>query len=63
MNDETIHSYYKLNFHLIKEHSYSYEDIENMMPWEREIQIHLANHWTQKRNQEIEKQNLRTAHG
>tara|TARA_B100001559_G_scaffold307264_1_gene299242 strand:- start:277 stop:459 length:183 start_codon:yes stop_codon:yes gene_type:complete len=30
-------SYYKLNFALMQYHKYSLTEIENMIPWEREI--------------------------
>tara|TARA_Y100000992_G_C21227659_1_gene473758 strand:- start:195 stop:374 length:180 start_codon:yes stop_codon:yes gene_type:complete len=32
-----MESYYKLNFALMQYHKYSLTDIENMMPWERDI--------------------------
>jgi hypothetical protein len=34
-------SYYKLNFSLIQYHKYSLTEIENMMPWERDIYVAL----------------------
>jgi len=34
-------SYYKLNFSLIQYHKYSLTEIENMMPWERDIYVGL----------------------
>lgn len=34
-------SYYKLNFALMQHHGYSLEDIENMIPFEREIYVSL----------------------
>tara|TARA_B000000532_G_scaffold123827_1_gene99296 strand:+ start:72 stop:251 length:180 start_codon:yes stop_codon:yes gene_type:complete len=32
-----MESYYKLNFALMQYHKYSLTEIENMMPWERDI--------------------------
>ncbi|BCU98816.1 MAG: hypothetical protein CM15mV24_0410 [Bellamyvirus sp.] len=34
-------SYYKLNFALIQYHKYSLTEIENLMPWERDIYVAL----------------------
>tara|TARA_B100001057_G_C22707235_1_gene894261 strand:- start:249 stop:425 length:177 start_codon:yes stop_codon:yes gene_type:complete len=32
-----MESFYKLNFALMQYHKYSLTEIENMMPWEREV--------------------------
>ena len=32
---------YKTNFVLIQEHKYSLSELENMLPWEREIYLNL----------------------
>ena len=32
-----MESYYKLNFALMQYHKYSLTEIENLMPWERDI--------------------------
>lgn len=34
-------TFYKLNFSLMEEHKYSLNDLDNMLPWEREIYISL----------------------
>jgi len=34
-------SYYRLNFSLIQYHKYSLTEIENMLPWERDIYVSL----------------------
>tara|TARA_B100000035_G_C20772408_1_gene453165 strand:- start:250 stop:423 length:174 start_codon:yes stop_codon:yes gene_type:complete len=36
-----LESYYKLNFSLIQYHKYSLTEIENMMPWERDVYVSL----------------------
>jgi len=36
-----LSEYYKLNFQLMHLHNYSLTELENMMPWEREIYIGL----------------------
>ena len=34
-------SYYKLNFSLMQYHKYSLTEIENLIPWERDIYVGL----------------------
>ena len=34
-------NYFRLNFALIQYHKYSLTEIENMMPWERDIYVGL----------------------
>ncbi len=34
-------NYFKLNFALMQYHKYSLTEIENMMPWERDIYVGL----------------------
>jgi hypothetical protein len=36
-----LENYYKLNFALIQYHKYSLTEIENMMPWERDVYVSL----------------------
>jgi hypothetical protein len=36
-----LESYYRINFALMQFHKYSLTEIENMMPWEREIYLTL----------------------
>ena len=40
-----LENFYKINFALMQYHKYSLTDIENMMPWERDIYVaHLQQH-------------------
>ena len=52
MSHVNLEAYYKLNFALIQHHKYSLTEIENMIPWEREIYISLL-------QQHIEEENLK----
>jgi hypothetical protein len=47
-------SYYKTNFALVQHHKYSLTELENMIPWEREIYVSLL-------HQYIEEENLRNS--
>ena len=52
MSHEDLESYYKMNFALMHHHKYSLTELENMIPWEREIYISLI-------QQHIEEENLK----
>ena len=36
-----LENYYKLNFALMQYHKYSLPEIENLMPWERDVYVTL----------------------
>ena len=36
-----LENYYKLNFSLMQYHKYSLTEIENLMPWERDVYVAL----------------------
>ena len=41
MAHEDLVSYFKLNFAMMQHHKYSLTELENMIPWEREIYVDL----------------------
>ena len=41
MAHEDLESYYKTNFALVQHHKYSLTELENMIPWERDIYLTL----------------------
>ena len=43
-------SYFKINFALMQHHKYSLTEIENMMPWERDIYLGLLNQYIEEEN-------------
>jgi len=45
MSHMSLSSYFELNFALMQYHKYSLTEIENMIPWERDIYVAmLQNH-------------------
>lgn len=48
-----LESYFRINFALMQFHKYSLTDIENMMPWERDIYLTLL-------KQHIEEETLKS---
>ena len=41
----------------MQHHKYSLTEIENMMPWEREIYMGLLAQWVKEQNDRVEKEN------
>ena len=50
MAHEDLESYYKLNFALMQHHKHSLTELENMMPWEREIYVSLLQQYVEEEN-------------
>ncbi|MEC8552190.1 MAG: hypothetical protein VXY93_16955 [Pseudomonadota bacterium] len=50
MAHEDLESYYKTNFALMQHHKYSLTELENMMPWEREIYVTLLSQYIEEEN-------------
>ena len=41
MSHMSLESYFKINFALIQYHKYSLTEIENLIPWERDVYVGL----------------------
>jgi hypothetical protein len=50
MAHEDLESYYKVNFSLMQHHKYSLTELENMLPWEREIYLSLLKQYIEEEN-------------
>ncbi len=49
----------RTNFALMQHHKYNLTEIENMLPWEREIYLTLLSQWIEEENERQKKQNAR----
>jgi hypothetical protein len=52
MAHTSLESYIKINFAMMQHHKYSLTELENMMPWEREVYVSLL-------QQHVEEENLK----
>lgn len=59
LSHENLFNYYETNFSLLQYHKYSLTELENMMPWEREIYIMLLVQHLQEENQRLQEQRQR----
>ena len=53
-----LESYFKLNFALMQHHKYSLTEIENMIPWERDIYLGLLNQYIEDENLKAKQANM-----
>ena len=52
-----LESYFKINFSLITHYKYSLTEIDNMMPWERDIYLALLNQFVEEENLKAQQSN------
>jgi len=50
LSHNTLGNYYSLNFSLMQHHKYSLSEIENMIPWEREIYVSMLVDFIEQEN-------------
>ena len=50
MAHETLESYYKVNFAMMQHHKYSLTELENMIPWEKEVYLSLLKQYIEDEN-------------
>ena len=56
MAHENLESYYKVNFALMQHHKYSLTELENMIPWEREVYLSLLQQFIEEENLKAQQQ-------
>jgi len=53
-----LENYYRINFALLQYHKYSLTEIENLIPWERDIYVGLLkNHLEEERLKQQQEKN------
>ena len=58
MGYQRLAVYFKTNFSLMQHHKWSISEIEEMMPWERQVYIDLLKDWIKQKEQEIKEQEM-----
>ena len=53
-----LENYFRLNFAMMQYHKYSLTEIENMMPWERDIYLGLLNQYIEEENLKVQQANM-----
>jgi hypothetical protein len=57
MAHNDLASYYKINFALMQHHKYSLTELENMIPWERDVYLALLQQYIEEENLKHQQQN------
>jgi len=50
MSHMDVEAYYRLNFSLMQHHKYSLTEIENLLPWERDIYVEFLRQFIEEEN-------------
>lgn len=58
MGYQNLALYFKTNFSIMNHHKWSISEIEDMMPWERQVYLDLLQDWIKQKEQEIKEQEM-----
>ena len=50
MAHTNIESYFRINFALMQHHKYSLTELENMIPWEKEVYLSFLKQYIEEEN-------------
>ena len=56
---DNLKNYYRTNFSLMQFHKYSLSELENMMPWERDIYIAMLVQYLEQEEQKLKERQRR----
>jgi hypothetical protein len=56
LSHDNLGNYYQTNFAMMQHHKYSLTELENMIPWEREIYLTLLIKYLEEENEKIKMQ-------
>jgi len=52
-----LEAYFDMTFSMKQHHKWSVTEIENMLPWERDIYVDKLSTWVKEENKRIQEQN------
>lgn len=55
LSHENLHNYYNSNFLLMYLHKFSISDLEDMLPWERDVYVTLLENYIQEQKSKSDK--------
>ena len=56
LSHDSLYNYYETNFALMQHHKYSLTELDNMIPFEREIYVNLLMQWIKEENERQKEQ-------
>ena len=57
LSHDSLENYYQTNFAMMQHHNYSLAELENMIPWEREIYLGLLLNYIEEEKERQEEEN------
>ena len=57
MTHTDLESYFRINFALMQHHKYSLTELENMIPWEKEVYLAFLQQYIEEENLKAQQQN------
>jgi len=54
LSHESLENHYKMNFALMQHHKYSLAELDNMIPFEREIYVYMLVEFLEEERRKIE---------
>ena len=57
LSHNSLENYYLTTFAMIQHHKWSLTEIEDMMPYERDIYVTMTTSWIKEENERIQKRN------
>ena len=59
VSHDTLENHFKVNFMLMQHHKYNLSDLENMIPWERQVYLGLLTQYLKEESERQQKENAR----
>lgn len=60
LSHDSLENYFQTNFAMMQHHNYSLKELENMVPWEREIYLGLLLNYLKEERERIEEEKRKT---
>ena len=57
LSHDSLENYYQTNFAMMQHHNYSLAELENMIPWERDIYLGLLLNYIKEEKERQEEEN------
>jgi len=59
LSHDTLGNYFQTNFALMQHHKYSLSELDNMMPWEKQVYIDLLLKFLDEETEKIKQEKIR----
>ena len=59
LSHDNLQNIYRVNFDMIQHHKYSLTELENMMPWEKQIYVSMLINHIEEENEKIKQENAK----